>query len=79
MTKSIDTVDRLLTRFHMATLARHIERNAAPPTIDDAPPNPRALPGDTRRLRGIPAIGYGVQGAIPGTRPDTATRPSQHA
>lgn len=27
------------------------------------------LPGDTRRLRGIPAIGYGVSGAIPGTSP----------
>lgn len=25
--------------------------------------------GDERRLRGIPAIGRGVQGAIPGTRP----------
>lgn len=30
------------------------------------------LPGDTRRLRGIPAIGYGVTGAIPGTIPDAA-------
>ena len=27
-------------------------------------------PSDTRTLRGIPAIGRGVQGAIPGTRPD---------
>lgn len=26
--------------------------------------------GDERRLRGIPAIGRGVGGAIPGTRPD---------
>lgn len=25
--------------------------------------------GDERRLRGIPAIGRGVTGAIPGTRP----------
>ena len=29
------------------------------------------LPGDKRALRGIPAIGRSVQGAIPGTRPDT--------
>lgn len=29
------------------------------------------LPGDERALRGIPAIGRNVQGAIPGTRPDT--------
>ena len=27
------------------------------------------LGGDERRLRGIPAIGRGVSGAIPGTRP----------
>lgn len=26
-------------------------------------------PGDTRKLRGIPAIGYGVAGAINGTAP----------
>lgn len=26
-------------------------------------------PGDTRKLRGIPAIGPNVTGAIPGTRP----------
>ena len=28
------------------------------------------LPGDARRLRGIPAIGRGVTGAIFGTRPE---------
>jgi hypothetical protein len=28
---------------------------------------------DYLTLRGIPAIGEGVQGAIPGTRPDTRT------
>lgn len=27
------------------------------------------LAGDERKLRGIPAIGRGVAGAIPGTRP----------
>ena len=55
--------------------------------VDDAvgvelePPATHATaPGDTRKLRGIPAIGYGVAGAIPGTAPhqwpDTgATRP----
>lgn len=29
--------------------------------------------GDERKLRGIPAIGRGVQGAIQGTRPDNIT------
>ena len=32
----------------------------------------RSPEGDTKRLRGIPAIGKGVEGAIPGTRPDTS-------
>lgn len=32
-------------------------------------PTPGSLPGDELALRGIPAIGRGVQGAITGTRP----------
>jgi hypothetical protein len=28
------------------------------------------LPGDARRLRGIPVVGEGVSGAMFGTRPD---------
>jgi hypothetical protein len=35
----------------------------------DPPPNPRAHPNDAVRLRGIPAIGRGVSGAIGGTDP----------
>lgn len=34
------------------------------------PPGARSGEGDERRLRGIPAIGRGVSGEIPGTRPD---------
>lgn len=30
--------------------------------------------GDERKLRGIPAIGRGVQGCIPGTRPGPPER-----
>ena len=32
-------------------------------------PKPGALPGDTRHLRGIPAIGHGVTGAINNSTP----------
>lgn len=39
---------------------------APPTTVTKA-----TLSGDTRRLRGIPAIGYGVAGASPGTNPLT--------
>jgi hypothetical protein len=28
------------------------------------------LPGDRRKLRGIPVVGPGVAGHVPGTRPD---------
>lgn len=35
------------------------------------PPKPGALPGDEQALRGIPAIGRNVAGAIPGTNPAT--------
>jgi hypothetical protein len=31
------------------------------------------LPGDTRRLRGIPAVARGVPGVSPGTDPHTET------
>lgn len=39
----------------------------APPTVTRA-----TLPGDTRRLRGIPAVARGVPGASPGTNPEQA-------
>ena len=49
-----------------AQLIASIAREAEPST----PMRPSATPaGDERRLRGIPAIGRGVGGAIPGTRP----------
>lgn len=44
-------------------------------TGEEAPPatvTKATLSGDTRRLRGIPAIGYGVGGATPGTNPEQA-------
>jgi hypothetical protein len=47
--------------------------------LDEAPPDapmhrdgPATAGGDERRLRGIPAIGRGVTGAIPGTDPERA-------
>lgn len=35
------------------------------------------LPGDTRRLRGIPSIARGVAGACPGTNPLSALMASE--
>ncbi len=56
-----------------AALIRHALNEADPVT-----PMRRydpTLGGDAARLRGIPAIGRGVSGAIPGTDPErTATR-----
>lgn len=50
-----------------AALIRHALQEADPTTPLHRH-NP-TLGGDPRRLRGIPAIGRGVTGAIPGTRP----------
>jgi hypothetical protein len=37
--------------------------------LDDTRPTRGTLPGDWAKLRGIPAIGRGVRGAIKDTRP----------
>lgn len=46
---------------------------------ETGPPNPHThapgtAGGDNKQLRGIPAIGRGVRGAIPGTNPEQAIR-----
>lgn len=50
---------------HNAQMIRRFAREAGPTPIARG----ATAGGDQRRLRGIPAIGRGVQGAIPGTRP----------
>ncbi len=71
MSQPVDHVPRILARYKPSLVTQRIERSAithAKPSI--VLPNPRALPGDPRRLRGIPVVGArGVSGAIPGTRP----------
>jgi hypothetical protein len=77
MTDSVDSVPRAISSLRQLSVRIEIERHAAKRILSDTEPikaNPRALPGDTHRLRGIPAIGLGVQGAIGGTRPDTSVR-----
>lgn len=50
--------------------AQRIQRILATP-VDDTTPVPRGtLPGDKRRLRGIPVVGINIDGSSPGTRPD---------
>ena len=55
-------------------LAARMLRVMRPGAMFDIPePEPKfasKLPGDTQALRGLPAIGRGVSGAIPGTSPD---------
>lgn len=56
-----------LDHHNAQTLARIARETGDTPIVAVAA---RATPaGDERRLRGIPAIGKGVQGAIPGTTP----------
>jgi hypothetical protein len=58
----------LLPRFTADETPRRVEKAVG----DVAPvlPNPRALPNDATRLRGIPAIGRNVAGEVFGSRPD---------
>jgi hypothetical protein len=63
----------ILPRFRRAQLERE-EQMKVDRAVNESVGNPSTviratLPGDIRRLRGIPAIGRGVDGAIPGTRP----------
>lgn len=61
-----------LRRFHrrqelaedLRFIARIIDEN---PMVATAPS--ATLPGDSRRLRGIPCVARGVAGAIPGSSP----------
>lgn len=60
-------------RWHQDIALDQQNARIARETNADLPASPTAptatLPGDERRLRGIPAIGRGVAGAINGTRP----------
>lgn len=53
-------------RAHAQKLARVVQEN----DIDLRERPTRHTAADSRTLRGIPAIGRGVAGAIPGTSPD---------
>jgi hypothetical protein len=62
----------------LAELHHHLERQAQrfrreAPTHEQ-PAAGATAPGDTRKLRGIPAIARGVTGAIPGTTPHQPPR-----
>ncbi len=50
-----------------------LETGAALPAADSKPVN-GAGGGEPARLRGLPAIGRNVKGAIPGTRPEDCIR-----
>lgn len=60
-----------ITRIHDQAAVDQAVRQAAdttPTTVQRA-----TLPGDNRRLRGIPAVARGVAGVSPGTDPYAAT------
>jgi hypothetical protein len=64
----------LLERRRMLRIQAKVLADAIAANPDKPLPLRRELtkPGDPRRLRGIPAIGPSVGGAIPGTNPEAA-------
>lgn len=76
-------MSRLLPRFHAAADAiedeRKVSRIVSESESLDAPriSNRVTLPGDMRRLRGIPMSARGVSGTSPGTSPLAALLRSQ--
>ena len=54
--------------------ARKVDRIVGEAEAVDAVPTGVTAGGDERRLRGVPAIGRGVSGAIPGTVPGQSFR-----
>ena len=58
-----------LRKQHQAQDEANIQRAIRTQTDEDLKIYRTTLAGDTRKLRGIPAIGRGVTGAIPGTSP----------
>lgn len=60
-----------LTHALNAELLEQLARDAGGSVVEErARITHSADPGDNRTLRGIPAIGRGVAGVSPGTRPD---------
>lgn len=53
-------------------LTRQVARIVLEAGEDMPTPTSATAAGDPRRLRGIPAIGYGVGGALAGTQPEQA-------
>lgn len=54
---------------------RVLDRNARDaPALNASRPSQATAGGDSRKLRGIPAIGRSVSGAIPGTDPEQVCR-----
>lgn len=67
-------IDGLLAEIHAdhrrAERLRRILDQAAGIEPEGKQHSRSTLPGDSRKLRGIPVIGPGVSGHVPGTRPD---------
>lgn len=67
-------MSRILPRFDAHNQRIQDEQKLARILVEVGEPAPQAIGhatagGDERRLRGIPAIGRGVAGAVPGTAP----------
>ena len=73
-------MSRLLPRFTAAMQRIADDEKIGRILRETGDPGPTAtvaratLPGDTRRLRGIPCVARGVSGVSPGTHPESVIR-----
>lgn len=70
----VEAVPRLAAKYRRNELRAEAYRNVTQAVSEAVETTPvlivAALPGDTRKLRGIPCIARGVGGTSPGTSPE---------
>jgi hypothetical protein len=69
MKTPLGTNGRHLPRYRPNQNNHQAVDDAVGPDMEPVTRTTGTAPGDTRKLRGIPCIGYGVAGAINGTAP----------
>jgi hypothetical protein len=63
-------VPPLLARYRVDETSKRVDKAIKEAGLQTVLANPRALPNDARRLRGLPCVARNVAGEVFGSRPD---------